>query len=512
MSPRLTTIASMAALLAAAAPVHAQSGASTAGQSQTTSSGTTTGAPSAQQNPVPGPGDSTTPPGTGPSPGEPGFTTGLFSSSRANLLGDIYGVRTFLGRYGISLGLQETSEVFGNATGGLHRGAAYNGLTTMSLGIDAEKAFGIPGGIFNVSAFQIHGRSLSSDNLGTLQTSSGIQAQRATRLWELWYQQSFLDGKADLKVGQQSLDTEFIGSQGSGLFINTSMGWPLVPSVNLYAGGPAYPLSSLGVRLRYQPIDNMTVLGGVFDDNPPGGNFFDDSQVRGASQSGTKFHTGTGALIIGEVQYAINTPVTGQMDYGRGRGGLPGVYKLGAWYDTGKFYDQRYDSARVPLADPSSDGFARTRRHNYSVYGVMDQTVWRPDADGPQAVSVFARLMGSPGDRNLAEFSVNAGVTLKAPLPGRDNDTAGLGFGLAKISSTAIRADRDQNFFNGPYPVRGSETFVELTYQYQVAPWFLVQPDFQYVFMPSGGVANPLVAGKRIGNSAVFGVRTNIVF
>lgn len=464
-----------------------------------------------QQSPIPGPGPSTGGAGTGPSPGEPGFTTGLFSSSRGNLLGDIYGLRTYLQRFGVSIGLQETSEVFGNPIGGIYRGAAYTGLTTMSLGIDAARAFGIQGGTFNVSAFQIHGRNYSADNLGTLQTASGIEAQRATRLWELWYQQAFLDGKLDIKVGQQSLDQEFIGSQGSGLFINTMMGWPLIPSVDLYAGGPAYPLSSLGVRLRAQPIDNMTVLAGVFDDNPPGGPFFDDSQVRGASQSGTKFHTGTGALIFGEVQYAINAPVLGQMDYGS-RPGLPGVYKLGFWYDTAQFYDQRFDDTGLLLSDPASSGNPKSRRHNYSVYGVFDQMVWRPNPDSVQSVNVFARLMGAPGDRNLANFSVNTGITLKAPFPSRPNDSVGLGYGLAKVSSQAIKADQDNDLANGPYPVRGSESFVELTYQYQVAPWWSLQPDAQYVWTPGGGIPDPTRPGKRIGNAFVLGLRTNIVF
>ena len=310
-----------------------------AAQAQSTSAPSLPGAPASQSSPVPG--NNSPASSTAPAPFEPGFTTGLFSSSRSNLLGDIYGVRPLLNEYGVSLGLQETSEVFGNVTGGVHRGAAYDGLTQMSLGIDLGKAIGLEGGIFNVSAFQIHGRNLSADNLYTLQTASGIEAQRATRLWELWYQQSLLGGKADIKIGQQSLDQEFYGSAYSGLFINTMMGWPLIPSVDLYAGGPAYPLSSLGVRLRVQPIDNLTVLAGVFDDNPPGGPFFDDSQVRGASQSGTKFNTNTGALVFGEVQYAINTPVTGQMDTGTSKPGLPGIYKLGFWYDTGKFFDQR---------------------------------------------------------------------------------------------------------------------------------------------------------------------------
>jgi porin len=253
------------------------------------------------------------------------------------------------------------------------------------------------------------------------------------------------------------------------------------------------------------------VLAGVYDDNPPGGSFFDDSQVRGASQSGTKFSTKTGALIFGEVQYAINSPVLGQMDLG-GKQGLPGVYKLGFWYDTGKFFDQRFDDQHLSLADPNSDGNPITRRHNYSIYGVFDQMVWRPDPDGAQSVSIFARLMGAPGDRNLANFSVNGGVVLKAPLPGRDNDSAGLGFGVAKISPSAIKLDQDTNQLAGPYPIRSSETFIELTYQYQVAPWWTLQPDVQYVFTPSGGIQNPLQPSQRVRNEAVFGLRTNIVF
>ena len=36
------------------------------------------------------------------------------------------------------------------------------------------------------------------------------------------------------------------------LFVNTMFGWPLIPSYDLPGGGPAYPLSALGVRLRVQ--------------------------------------------------------------------------------------------------------------------------------------------------------------------------------------------------------------------------------------------------------------------
>ena len=465
-----------------------------------------------QQSPAPG--NTATPPSPqGPAPpGATGFAAQLFAPEQTSLLGDLFGVRAVLGNYGVSTGLLETSEVFGNASGGLRRGASYDGLTLISLGVDTQKAFGWHGGTFNVSAFQIHGRNLGAENQLDLQTASGIEASRSTRLWELWYQQTLLGGKIDVKVGQQSLDEEFMTSSYAGAFINTALGWPVIPTYDQYGGGPAYPLSALGVRMRARPIPSLTVLAGVFNDNPPGGPFRDDSQLRGAEQSGTRFNLDTGALFIAEIQYAVNQSKDTAAASPQPHGGLPGTYKLGVWFDTAPFADQRYDAAGLTLADPRSSGVPRMRRHDFSVYGIADQMVWQPDPQAPQSLGVFVRLIGAPGDRNLIELGLNAGVVLKAPLPGRDGDSFGVAYGLAKVSSRASQLDRDVASIRAAYPVRSSESFVEATYQVQVAPWWLVQPDIQYVFLPSGGIANPDRPGKRIGNEAVFGVRTNVTF
>ena len=102
-----------------------------------------------------------------------------------------------------------------------------------------------------------------------MQTASGIEADRATRLWELWYDQKFdREGRFDLRVGQQSLDQEFMVSQNALLFVNTMFGWPMVPSADLPGGGPAYPLSALGVRWRVRRSDSLTFLAGVFNGSP----------------------------------------------------------------------------------------------------------------------------------------------------------------------------------------------------------------------------------------------------
>jgi porin len=444
-------------------------------------------------------------------PEEPDFTTGLWT--RDTLLGDAGGLRSGLGNYGITFGLQDINELWGNVTGGVHRGAAYNGATLMSVGLDTQKAFGWEGGTINVSAWNIRGRNIATDNLLNLQTPSGVLASDTTRLWEVWYQQSFLDDRFDVKVGQQSLDLEFMISEGAGLFLNSAMGWPVLPAVDQYAGGPAFPLSSLGVRLRAQPGGGFTALLGVFADNPPGGPFDDDGQLRGSTRWGGNFNLRTGALVIGEIQYALNQPGTGDMDTGSTESGLPGTYKLGFWYDSAPFPDQRFDNTGLSLASPGSSGVALMRRNNFSVYAVADQMVWRPSDDSPRSVNVFARMMGAPGDRNLVNYSVNAGITVKAPFEGRDDDTFGIGFGIAKISPRAAAFDRDTAFFaGGPSPVRGTETFIEVTYQFQATGWWLLQPDFQYVFNPGGGIPNPNNPSQRIGNEAIFGLRSTITF
>ena len=446
---------------------------------------------------------------------EPSFFTGLLAPSRTNLLGDMGGLRTALGKYGLTLTLLDLNEGFGNPTGGIKQGANYNGLTVMSLALDTQKGFGWEGGTANISAFQIRGRNLSSTNLLDLQTYSGVAALPSTRLWEAWYQQSFLNGKMDAKVGQQSIDTEFIVSQGSSLFINTMMGWPMVPSADLYAGGPAYPLSSLGVRLRSNPVGPLTLLAGVFQDNPPGGPFDDDFQVRGSSAWGGNFlHVAsTGALFISEAQYSINQPSPGDMDAGKRTAGLPGTYKIGAWFDTAPFPNPRFDTTGLSLANPASTGVPQMEDTNFSIYAVADQMIWRPSADSTQSLNAFTRLMGAPDDRNVISFSANSGVTLKAPFQGRDSDTAGLGFGVAQVSSFDSGLAQDAVLYTGvPTPIPSVETFIEATYQCQVTPWWQLQPDFQYVFRPGGGIPDPDNPVVRIKDESIFGLRSTVTF
>jgi porin len=46
----------------------------------------------------------------------------------------------------------------------------------------------------------------------------------------------------------------------------------------------------------------------------------------------------------------------------------------------------------------------------------------------------------------------------------------------------------------------------------QLTPWLQLQPDFQYLFNPAGGILNPNPPRRRLGDAAVLGLHTMITF
>jgi porin len=429
-------------------------------------------------------------------------------SQSSTLFGDMWGLRPKLSQAGIALSISETSEVLGNVSGGTSQGFDYQGLTQMGLQLDTQKAFNLHGGLFNVSALQIHGSDELANNLQVLQTASSIAAEPSTRLWELWYQQSFLDhDRLDVRIGEQSLDQEFMIAPDGAAFVNTTLTWPNLPTEDLPAGGPVYPMATPGVRARFAANDQFTVLAGIFSGSTVPNATGDPEEEE---TSGPAFTWQGGVLAIAEAQYSTKSATSNGGD----PTGLPGEYKIGAWYDSDTFPDQEFDSNGTSLASPGSNGIPATHWGNFAIYAVMDQMLWRDSMDDNKSLSFFVVPTGTPlADRNLVDFSCAGGLTMHEPIPGRSSDTAGIGAGYVHISSRASDLDRDRGFVTDTaYPVRSAETFFEATYQYQLTPWLQIQPDFQYFINPSGGVPNPNSPGNKIKNEAVLGMRVTIQF
>ena len=415
------------------------------------------------------------------------------------LTGDWGGARTALKDKGIDLTLVYIGETFSVLSGGLRRRGSYEGRFEFTSEADLEKLIGWKGATTHVTVFQINnGNWNTADNVGSVSDPSNIDAYHTTRLFTAWYQQNWFDDRISLRVGQLAADDEFLTSPTASGLINGTFGWADMMAANIMSGGPAYPLATPGARLAVQSADSWTLQAAVFSGDPAGRNCTDLPQRCNAH--GTTFSFSGGALWMGEAQYAVNQ--------GKDAKGLAGMYKLGAWYATANYNDRHFGidatGATVPLGvDPTATPLGH--KGNYGLYGVADQMVWRGHES---SLNLFARGGFMPSDRNLVSYYVDAGLGLKGALPGRPDDTLGFGVAYARISKDVASADQD----TAPaVVVRDYEMVFELNYAYQIAPWWTVQPDLQYIVHPNGG-QNPNDATLRLENAFVAGVRSTIKF
>ena len=412
------------------------------------------------------------------------------------LTGDWGGLRTNLHDQGIDITLNYVAETFGVLSGGLERRASYEGRLEFSVDTDLEKLIGLHGATTHVTVFQIHNDGRNAvENAGSLADPSNIDALPTTRLYTAWYEQNFND-LVSVRLGQLAADDEFFTSATAGGLLNGTFGWGNVLAANMTNGGPAYPLATPGVRVQVKPADNLTVLGAVFAGDPAGKNCDDDPQK--CNRHGTTFSTSGGALWMGEAQYAVNQ--------GKNAMGLPGVYKLGGWYATTDFADMRYGldgaGAQVLLSDPTVTD-PLNHSGNWGIYGAADQMVWR---GGDRSVNLFLRGGYAPADRNLVSWYFDGGAGFKGLVPGRADDVLSCGVSYAKISGDAISADTDAGNV-----ARDHEVVFELSYAAQLAPWWVLQPDLQYIVHPNGG-QNPDDATQSFDHAFLVGLRSTIMF
>ena len=416
------------------------------------------------------------------------YTAGPSIASSLPANGDPAGIRKSLADRGVTYNLTYINDVLANVRGGARRGVIDQGRLDGSMTLDFEKLAGWSGLSAYGNFFQIHNTGrIRRDYVGGINTIAAIEAVPATRLWELWPEQKFWNGKASLKIGQLAGDTEFFGSSISSLFLQSD--WATITAANLPSGGPAYPLSTPGVRLKIDPTDNLSLLAAVFNGDPAGPGPGDE-QFR--NRHGLNFRIADPPLVIAEAQLRTNQ---GKDDLGLAR-----TIKLGGWTHFGKFEDQRHANDGTLLADPAGSGKPIVRSGNFGIYGVVEQQIYRPKGgDAESGISLFGRISYSPGDRNPVSFFADGGIIFSGMVPGRPDDKFGASLLYARISDSVRAFDTDRIAFSGMLGVvHDHETNLELTYSAQIVPGWTVQPVLTYVWHPSGGDwPNALVIGGR---------------
>lgn len=417
----------------------------------------------------------------------PGSSQPWFESGHCT--GDWFGIRDpFLAETGLEFSAHYTAEVWGNPVGGQKQGTVYTGALDFGAQLDLEKAIGWKGATVSTTWLWLSGRDASEDLVGNFLTISNIAGFNTLRMLELWFEQNLWDDRVSIRAGQLAADAEFITSTYSALFLNGTFGWPALAYMNLPEGGPGFPMGTPGVRVAIRPTEDITFLAAAFQ----GDVFAQDVNRHGFRY---RLNAVTGYTFLAEGQARWNHADTSA--------GLPGELKFGGWVQSGRYADV--------LSESTASG-------NYGFYAVLDQMLFReqasaapapegksvknfkePPEQSDQGLGFFSRVGFAPTDRNFVSFYFDTGLTYKGFIPGRDDDSLGVAFGFAGVSSGGRVSIADEDL-----SPTSAEMVLEVTYQVQVTSFLTVQPDLQWIVNPG--------ATSSISDALVIGARASVCF
>ena len=144
--------------------------------------------------------------------------------------------------------------------GGADDGAdAFRHLTAVGVTLDTDRLFEHPGGTLFADFVTKNGQN-GSEEVGDFQAFSNIDEADFTTIYEVWYQQEFLDGQLRLKLGKIDVNNEFAFVENAGEFINSSAGFS--PTIFVL---PTYPDPALGASVSAYDDSGVYASAGVYD-------------------------------------------------------------------------------------------------------------------------------------------------------------------------------------------------------------------------------------------------------
>lgn len=366
-------------------------------------------------------------------------------NEHAGLAGDWGGLRPAWEARGIFPHILFIGEVMVNVAGGYDHGAASVGLAEFSFDLDLEKLAGWKGGGFTICTFSALAADGSAKYIGDFNVASNIYTPTNFNIFNLFFSQTLSDEQVFIKAGQITVDDDFMSTSGADLFINSAFGAMAVESGNLAA--PIYPLAAPGAFIRVSPTGGFYAQAAIYAG--------DAGPVR-SSNHGFEWRTGgaTGWVTFAETGY----------DYGCG------AAKVGGYWHSGEFENYRN---------------GKTERGLGAVYGTVSHRFVEAGAGSPGLSAFFRAAFATEEEHAVVSKNFDAGVVLNGVfLP---EDALGLGV------TTTIFGDDYRRATSSPT----AETILELTYEFQVAESWMIQPDIQYIINPHASRSDALIMGVR---------------
>jgi porin len=432
--------------------------------------------------------------------------------SRPRLTGDWGGLRDDLAKMGIVLDVDLLATPQDVASGGRSTGADFWGNMDYTLNVDTQKAGLWPGGFFKFEGDTGFGSNVfrGSGAIVPVNTAALLPApnDRTSALMNATFMQ-FLSPQFGLLAGKiNTLDlgeTEFYGNYRT-QFENSAFNFPMTLQ--------QVPLSAYGGGVIVLPRDDLTLSALALD---PNGTPENDNLGKAFSE---------GVMVVGSGQLTVK-PF-----------GLVGHQNLGfSWRDQDVLSLNQNPSDiallllrdRFPrLANPGPvltqilQNFfpallapvpgANRADTSYSINYGFDQYFWQPEGDPKHGIGVFFNFGASDGNPNPIKYAFLAGIGGKGMIPGRGDDTYGIGWARSQFSSEFVPFLR-QTLNLG----LNHEDAIEMYYNAALTPWLNATADLQIV---NPGLTKTLTASSstlvpqltNVDTAVVAGIRLRVRF
>ncbi|WMT75421.1 carbohydrate porin [Bradyrhizobium sp. Ash2021] len=391
------------------------------------------------------------------------------------MTGDWGGLRTQLHDRGVDVELKYVSESAANPIGGQNKGAAYTQQVSLGAKLDLDKLAGLQGAQAVITLNDRVGTDLKPI-IGSLQSPQEVfGAGQNARISEMYYTQQLWSDLIELKVGFSPVGDDYNTSELYCYFQSgVHCGHTPALSTNIVAFN--YPTGAWGGRVKIQGFSESYVQTGIYQVNPNAGS--------PGSGFDLGFH-GTGVLVPIEFGWL---PASGL-------GGLPGKYKIGAYYDSSSYADVLRDINGNNAGITGLPMLTDLGRWGGWLQG--EQMVYREPGSHNRGVTVFGVI--AFGDQRTSQYTWTGAVGLvQKGVASRDDDYISVAVARVHLNGNSVLYQQGLNVVKpGSVNVATEETIYEINYGAQVTPWFLLRPNLQYIQRPGGTgvIPNTFVVG-----------------
>jgi porin len=387
------------------------------------------------------------------------------------MLGDLFGARSGLQNAGITFQGSATLDFINVLSGAPVNGFSMVSLLDANLSGDTERMFGLKGGELFLD-FQSAAQTRQLSEL--VPDYWGFDAINSygsfTELSQYWYQQEIIGDRLMVKFGKIDSNVDFAVPCTGTNFLNSAAYFPGALVVHM----PTFPLQAGGVEILTKPFEHFDARVGFFDGS---NNYI--NRTTGATGVNTGSH-GLGSFLWDNPGSYFLIAEAGP-DWTIG--GHKGKFRAG-WFE--QFGDTQISGVN---GNGVGNGPAGT-------YAYANQQLFNEDPEGLQGLEVFGQFSWSDPNQNSTQWSMMLGSQWQGLIDVRPNDTVGLLWAFNQFSG-------NDTLTTAP---GSSETILETFYNVQVTPWFLIQPDMQYISQPSPD------STQNIPGAFVFTMRLTFVF